>query len=288
MKTKPKIGLALGSGGVKGFAHLGVIKVLLENDIPIDFVSGSSAGAFVGAYFAAHQEIDSLEKLLGDLNWQTVLSLFDPAYKDGLIKGEKIELFIKKIFRGINFENLKLPFTAVVTDLKTGGEIDLSEGNLVKAVHASMSIPFFFQPIKYIRKTLGDGGLCNPVPHDVAHRMGADMVIAVNLDNHYFDHTIPKTDYAIPAIGMRTISILRYQLARKALADPTWPRTVVIDPDVEGNGIIGIEKMFDRKAQVEMIRAGEAAARKMLGEIRRMRREVGREKNEGKWWEIWR
>jgi NTE family protein len=264
---KHKIGLALGSGGAKGFAHIGVLKVLREHGVPIDFIAGSSIGAFIGAYYAAHEETEYLEKMLCEMNWQTTLSFLVPAYGGGLIKGEKMGLFIKKMLKGINFESLKIPFMGVVTDFKTGEEIDYDHGDLVKVVLASMSVPFLFQPLHYDHKTLCDGGLVNPVPHDVVYRMGADTVIAVNLDNHYFDQSFGKAALPLPMIGLHAINILRYQLAKKSLGNPAFPQTIVLDPHIHEQGLIGFKKLFDVKAKLHMIEAGEKAARLVIKDI---------------------
>ena len=117
---RPKIGLALGSGGPKGLAHIGVIKVLEENNIPIDFMAGSSIGAMVGGFYAAGLSIKEIEKIALSVNWRRVFSiLFDPHLKQGLIGGEKLKTFIGDYINGKKFEDCKIPFVVVATDLKT-------------------------------------------------------------------------------------------------------------------------------------------------------------------------
>ena len=212
IKTKrPKIGLALGSGGARGLAHIGIIKVLEKNNIPIDFIAGSSMGAMIGGFYAMQKNIKALEKVALSTTWRQVFSiLFDPSFKQGLVDGEKVEKFIKNNINGENFEDCKINFVAVATDLKTGKIVILDKGKIVPAIRASISIPLIFNPTKIDNKILLDGGLSAPVPAEIVKNMGADIVIAVNLDKHYYKKEQKLTWYNI---ANSSLDILRYHLA---------------------------------------------------------------------------
>jgi NTE family protein len=182
-KRAKKIGLALGSGSARGWAHIGVIKALNEAGINVDFVSGTSVGAVVGAVYASGA-IHSFEEVVLQLDWKRVVSFLDVVFpKSGLIDGNKIADFVRIHVGNNDFADLSLPFRAVSTDLTTGTEVVIQEGDIIEAVRASISIPGIFTPLRKEGKTLVDGGLVNPVPVSVVREMGADLVIGVDL-NH--------------------------------------------------------------------------------------------------------
>ena len=179
----PKIGLALGSGSARGWAHIGVIQALEEAGINVDYVAGTSIGALVGAAYAAGN-IDVLRDIALQLNWKQIFYFFDIVFpKSGLIDGKKIADFIRNNMQERNIEELSLPFRAVSTDLAKGCEVVIHEGDIVEAIRASISIPGIFTPVMKNELVLIDGGLVNPVPVSTVREMGADFVIAVDL-NH--------------------------------------------------------------------------------------------------------
>ena len=181
LKKKNKIGLALGTGSARGWAHIGVIKALNEANIKVDYVAGVSIGAVVGAVYAAGN-INALEDVALQLNWKQILSFIDIVFpKSGLIDGNKIADFIRMYIKAKNIEDLPLPFCAVSTDLATGKEIIIKKGDIVEAVRASISTPGIFTPVIKDNMTLVDGGIVNSVPVSVVRKMGADIVIAVDL-----------------------------------------------------------------------------------------------------------
>jgi len=177
-----KIGLALGSGAARGLAHIGVLKVLDREGIPIDFVAGTSAGALIGALYAAGISPMEIEEIALNIDRRKTISFFTPTISSsGLVDGSRIEKFIESILGRQNIGDLKIPFAAVATDLQTGEEIVITEGSLITALRASISIPGIFTPVKYKGRLLVDGGLVNPVPVSTTFNMGADIVIAVNV-----------------------------------------------------------------------------------------------------------
>jgi len=225
---RPKIGLALGSGGSRGLAHIGVIKALEENNIPIDFIAGSSIGAMVGGFYAARLSIKKMEEISLETNWRRMFSLVDPHLKQGLISGEKVKTFIEGYVDGKKIEDCKIPFVAVATDLKTGEIVILNKGEMAQAIRASISIPLVFKPVEIDGKTLADGGLSAPVPVEIVQGMGADIIIAINLDKHYHDEEWKPGWYDI-ANG--SLNILRHHLALSNVASAD----MVINIDVGKN-----------------------------------------------------
>ncbi len=179
------IGLALGSGGARGWAHIGVVRALQEAGIRIDFISGASIGALVGAIYCA-EELDELEDFIRDLSWRDMLSYFDMVFPtSGLLDGNKVYELLSEHMQGMKIEESPIPFCCVATDLIKGEEVHLKSGSMVDAVRASISVPGIFTPFCRGDLFLGDGGIVNPVPVDVVRAMGADVVIAVNLNRNH-------------------------------------------------------------------------------------------------------
>ena len=177
-----KVGLALGSGSSRGWSHIGVIRALKEAEITVDYIAGTSIGALVGAVYSSGK-IDLLENAIQQLNRKHILSLSDPVLpKSGLIDGVKIAGFIHQYVLDMPIERLPLPLAIIATDLNTGEEVVLREGNIVEAIRASISLPGIFKPVRKDDYLLVDGGLVNPVPVRTVRDMGADFVIAVDLN----------------------------------------------------------------------------------------------------------
>jgi NTE family protein len=178
-----RIGLALGSGSARGLAHIGVIRALEEVGIKADFIAGTSIGALIGAVYAS-DGLDSLESTFQKLDWMKIASFFDVVFpKSGLIDGAKISELVRDHIHADSIEALPRRFASLATDLVTGEEVIISSGDVIEAVRASISVPGIFTPVRSNGRILVDGGLTNPVPVSVARAMGADIVIAVDL-NH--------------------------------------------------------------------------------------------------------
>jgi len=178
-----KIGLALGSGSARGLAHVGVIQVLEAYNIPIDIIAGTSIGSVVGSLYAAGASIDQLEEAALSMKKSKTLFLIDLALPhSGLISGKRIEEMLNDLaLEDKTFDELKIPFAAVATDVESGAEVILNQGKVIDAVRASIAIPGIFTPVKYQDYYLVDGGIVDPVPVDVVQKMGADIIIAVSL-----------------------------------------------------------------------------------------------------------
>lgn len=178
--TQPVIGLALGSGAARGWAHLGVLRALAAEGVVPQVICGCSIGAFVGAA-AASGDLDKLTEWAESLKWQDVMSLLDVSLRGGLIKGERLIQFFQRNFVDRDFAELPVRFACVATELASGREIWLHEGSVSEAVRASIALPGLMTPVPHRGRLLVDGGLVNPVPVSLCRAMGADVVIAVDL-----------------------------------------------------------------------------------------------------------
>ncbi len=180
--TNPKIGLALGSGSARGWAHIGVIRALEEEGIKPDIVTGCSIGSLVGAAYAGGH-LDVLQQWVNKLRFLDVVRLLDVKMNGGLIEGESLMGSFSNKIAQLNIEQLPLPYAAVATDLNSGREVWLQNGSLPAAVRASIALPGLFSPVKMDGRWLVDGGLTNPVPISLCRAMGAELIIAVNLNS---------------------------------------------------------------------------------------------------------
>jgi len=293
-----RIGLVLGGGGARGAAHVGVLKVLEEQQIAVDLIVGTSMGAIVGSLYASGYRPDEIEAILHRIDWSDTLrdqsqrALQSPQRKadaalipstleigigpeglrvpQGLLQGQKLGLLLRELLVGTrrvdHFDQLPIPFRAVAADLVTGEMVVLESGDLVDAVRASMSVPGAFQPIRIDDRLLVDGGIVDNVPVDVARSMGATRLIVVDVGAGLMN----EDDLGSPAsVTMQVISILMERQTRNtlALADPS---DVVIRPDL---GDIGSAD-FDRA--VEAVPLGEVAALSQLDQLVSLRADAQR------------
>lgn len=181
----PRIGLALGGGGARGCAHIGVINGLEAAGIPIHCVAGTSIGSVMGAVYSAGDWKEFTDYLL-KIKWNDVIRHFDPVIpKRGFFDGEKIKTLLKDVIPDSDFRSCRIPFAATATDLYSGREVILKAGDMIEAIRASISIPGIFTPARIGKRYLVDGGVINPLPVTVARRLGADIVIAVDLNHHF-------------------------------------------------------------------------------------------------------
>lgn len=185
-----KIGLALGSGAARGWAHIGVIQALEEMGIQIDIVSGCSIGSYVGAAYSSGKLPELAQWVTSLTEWQVIALMGVGFHKGGLVSGLKVFKALQDDFSYDNFEQLNKPFAAVATDLYSGREVNFTSGSVVEAVKASCAIPGLFPPLLYNNRWLVDGGVVNPVPVNMCRMLGADIVIAVNLSADFRPQSI--------------------------------------------------------------------------------------------------
>jgi NTE family protein len=176
----PVIGLALGSGAARGWAHIGVIAALEQEGIRPDVVCGCSIGALVGAAYVSGK-VGQLGEWVSALDWHDVVGMLDLSFRGGLIRGEKVLAHCAQHFFVEDFAEADRPFACVATELASGREVWLRDGRLADAVRASIALPGLFSPVERNRRVLVDGGLVNPVPVSLCRALGADIVIAVEL-----------------------------------------------------------------------------------------------------------
>jgi NTE family protein len=208
---RPRIGLALGSGGARGWAHLGVLRRLQELQVPIDCVAGTSIGAIMGAALAANR-LPVLEELTHQLDWRRVAKLvLEGGFpRTGLLSGKFIEQLLRAVLELRHIEELTIPYAAVAANLQTGQPTIFTSGDIVEAVRASIAIPGIFVPARSDDQYLVDGGTINPLPIEVARALGAEIVIAVDVnlgpgrglppDPQTPRHVAPATAHAVAAI----------------------------------------------------------------------------------------
>lgn len=294
----PRIGLVLGSGSARGWAHLGVLKALQREGIRPDILCGCSIGAFVGAAAAAG-DLDKLIDWVRGLHWKSVVSLMDVSLRSGLIRGDRLMEFFERNFVDRDFSQLAIPFACVATDLASGREIWLKEGGVAEAVRASIALPGLLTPVQRDGRLLVDGGLVNPVPVSLCRAMGADLVIAVDLGSDIIGRALRRSgnvaderseegmqgwlakvferlrpggeardngeraEDALPSlvtVMTASINIMQIRIARSRLAGE--PADVLISPRL---GQIG---MLDYHRGAEAIAEGEAAVLRVLPALR--------------------
>lgn len=253
-KPAAKIALALGGGASKGFAHIGVIKVLQENRIPVHIVTGTSAGAVVGSLYASGMSPDRLELEAEILNKSDVVDL--TLSTTGFIKGEKLQNWINHKVGKRKMEQFPIRFGAVATEFDSGRMAVFDKGDAGLVVRASASIPNVFQPAYIGGKAFVDGGLSAPVPVSAAKRMGANVVIAVDISAK--PNKLAKDSGFLSYLD-QSLNVM----SAAALHNELRQAHVVIKPQVQNLGAIG---GFDQKAQA--IKLGEDAARAALPQIR--------------------
>ncbi len=264
MFKKKKIGLALSGGGPKGVAHIGVIKKLQEYNIPIDFIAGTSMGAFIGGWYAAKKDIEEIENVVLTNNWPQILRLFsDVSLPHALVGGTRIETLLEKYLGKTIFDELQIPFTAMATDLNTGQPVAINSGSLTSAIRASISIPMIFKPYHHDGKLLVDGALCCPIPILQVNEMGADVIIAVNIYDSYFCDSNRSPRFF--DIFNNSVDILCHQLAKSQLpyAD------ILISPDCNG---VGWGNLFTTTETQKVIKAGEEATDKRVTDLKNLQK----------------
>ena len=187
LKNRKKVGLALSGGGWRGIAHVGVLKALEENNIPIDFIAGTSAGALFGGLYSYFGNYKELENFVTKFGYRDLFkAVGDPRMRKGILKGQRMIKYLNELTNHAKIEDLKIPFSAVTTDLLTAKPHYIRNGNLSEAIRASISIPMLFQPLNKNGMKLVDGGIVENLPIKCVKDMGAKIVIAVDVNTAYF------------------------------------------------------------------------------------------------------
>jgi NTE family protein len=294
---RPRIGLALSGGGARGSAHLGVLRVLEELRIPVDYIAGTSMGSIVGGLYASGMSVDEIEQALVDIQWEDIFSDLQPREErrfrrklddylylvrhrigindqkgeinlaPALIQGQKFDLVLRRYLLPVSavrdFDELRIPFRAVATDIVSGRPVVMDSGDLPTAIRASMAVPAVFAPVEMNDKLLVDGGIAMNLPISVVRQMGADIVIAVDISTPGL-----KRDEIKSALDMlNQLSALLTRPGTDAEIATLTSRDVLIVPEL-GNKISSAD--FVPKKLLEAVAIGEAGARSHLAELRRL------------------
>src|SRR5436190_5637240 len=284
--ARPKIGLALGGGGARGCAHVGILRVLEELHIPVDYIAGTSIGAVVGGLYASGLTPDQIDRALSDTDWRDALN-DRTAYKDlayrrkedevryltaleaglrgghfvlpsGLRSGQKVRFLLQSYLIPVatvrDFSKLPIPFKAVAADIETGDAVVLDHGELADAIRASMSIPGVFSPMEIEGKVLVDGGIADNVPVDVVRAMGADIVIAVDVGSPLLKH---EQIESLLSVTGQVMTILTRKNAEKQIR----AADIVLTPPVSTFGLMAFGQAR------EIIDAGRKYARDMAPQL---------------------
>jgi NTE family protein len=248
-----KIGLALGGGAARGFAHIGVLKVLEEQSVRVHCVAGTSAGSLIGSLFCAGLSWRELSELARDINWRDLVSPTWPTL--GVVNPDKLEKTLNRVLQGRTFGELSIPFRAVAVDIETGEEVVLASGSVARAVRASCSIPGIFEPTEIAGRLLVDGGLLNNVPTDVLKEMGAEVLIGVDLNADRLTRHRPEN---LLEVFYRSLHILIHNGAQKArrVAD------IMVEPPLEGFAY------HDLSRSDQLIERGERAMAAQMPKLR--------------------
>ncbi|MDQ3322823.1 MAG: patatin-like phospholipase family protein [Acidobacteriota bacterium] len=254
---RKKIGLALSGGAARGFAHLGVLKILAAHNIPIDFVAGTSAGSFAGGAIAAGLSVAEIIRISRKISWYNMTGFsFSPK---GLLSNAAMGAFIKQHFPVNKFEKLPIPFASIACDLETGEEIVLKNtGDLSLAIRASCAIPGVFVPVEIDGRKLIDGGVVAPVPTKAVRKLGAEIVVAVDVISS------GATYWGSPTTLLGVFFQSAMMLLRTAAKAHHYRADVVIIPNISHLRPDEIGKMD------EFIKAGEEAALEKIDEIKKL------------------
>jgi NTE family protein len=249
-RKTPKLGLALGGGAARGFAHIGVIQVLEENGIKPDLVVGTSAGSLVAAFYATGKTGAQLQWLADSMDESQLTDWSVPFMSRGMLRGEALGRYVNSQLNGAKIEDMKMPLGIVATDLQTGDGILFRRGDTATAVRASSAVPSVFEPVRIGNKDYVDGGLVSPVPVRFARQMGADVIIAVDISSRPED---AKTSDMLKVL-LQTFSIMGKSISQLELAQAE----VVVRPAMPD---VGSAEFAARKKSIE---AGRAAMKLAL------------------------
>lgn len=274
IKRRPRIGLALSGGGARGLAHIGVIKELQKANIPIDCISGASMGGIIAGLLSAGVTIDKLESTaLNIAKPNQLIKLIDLSPpRRGLLKGEKVEDLLQELLiEDRQIEQLDIPLALAAVDLRSNKDVSLDSGSLLEAMMASAAVPGLFEPVIINDQTLVDGGVLNNLPVDLTRKMGAEIIIAVDV-NHFYDDKLSWEEKSIPArLNTFLPSVFRdvYQAEMIMVSAITENRLMKTKPDflLCPNIPFNVNIFMGFAFADQIIAAGEEIARQFVTQI---------------------
>lgn len=254
-EKRPVVGLALGGGMARGCAHVGVLRELERHGIPIDLLAGTSVGSLIGGAYCAGMTPDQIEQLALTIRWSDLgrptVSLL------GFYNSERTEDYVRKNFPITEFEETRIPFGAVATDLQTGRMVVFTEGSIPLAIRASCAMPVFYTPVMVNGRMMVDGGLVGHIPASVARMMGADIVIAVDVNSQHLPIPQPTNMFTIMS---QALSVM----GRSAVSYIYSDADIIVRPEIER------VRPDDLSKAAEMIEAGEVAVRRVIPKIKKL------------------
>lgn len=259
LMKKRKLGLALGAGSTKGFAHIGVLQVLEENGLVPDCVAGSSIGAIIGGIYAVGTDLHMLERFAESINMREYLDLSLPLPTGGLLKGERLLELIRLFTHNKTFQQTRMPYTCVAVDLSAGTLTEFHEGKLADAIRASMSIPAIFAPMQLSGRMYVDGGVIERVPLNAVKGLGADVIVGVDVG--YKGGEADTSNMNFYQQYNRCADIMQWEITklRTGVAD------VMLSPDLSF-----VKGHFGTAEARRCVLEGRRAAEEALPEIRRL------------------
>ena len=287
--ARPKIGLVLSGGGARGAAHIGVLKILEEQNIPVDFITGTSMGAIVGGLYASGMTATEIEQAIIDNDWRPLFQDRPPRadrpfrrkeddngflvdfdmgvdkdgliFPKGLVQGQNLEMILKRLILPVatidDFDQLPIPFRAIATDLGSGEALSIKSGDLATAIRASMSLPGIFKPVHYNGRVLVDGGIVNNLPVQIARDMGAEILIVVDISFPLEDAN--ELDSAL-AVTRQMLTIMIVKRTREQLSK-LGPQDILISPE------LGNLDSRDFQRLAEAMNLGEEKAQELVGQL---------------------
>jgi len=260
-KDDIKVGIALGGGGARGLAHIGVLKALEEEDVPIGAIAGTSVGALIGGLYAAGVTTSQMEQMTQEIGWSALtnysrFTVFRLMMTGQKLSTENMEVYLRRHIGDTRFDQLKIPFACVATDLQTGEKLVFREGSVALAARASATIPGMFEPVPFRHRFLVDGGLVSNLPTDLLTLMGADPIVAVDVTADFV--------HAQPRSILETLNQAIYIQSERLAQDELSRAQVVIRPRL--NDVT----MMDLSRSDDCIDAGTLAGRRAVSEIKRL------------------
>jgi NTE family protein len=270
LKNRKKVGLALSGGGWRGIAHIGVLKALEENNIPIDFIAGTSAGALFGGLYSYFGNYKELENFVTKFGYRDLFkAVVDPRIRGGFLKGQKMVKYLNDLTNHAKIEDLKIPFSAVTTDLITSNTHYIRDGKLSEAIRASVSIPLVFRPVNKDGMKLVDGGVTENIPIKCVKDMGADIVIATNVNTTVF----PVTEKDLNST--RKIAAISARAVLNTLSDVlSLEADVLIEPKIKSKNktSFGVSYFLEFVKEKDIIKTGEEATKESMKDIKKFLR----------------
>ena len=253
--SRKRVGLALSGGAARGFAHIGVIKVLQANDVTVDCVAGTSVGSIVGALFCGGYSWKEMREVADSLKWNELVS---PTLSGmGLVTSGKLEAFIGELLGDIDFNDLRIPLRVVAADIARPREVVISDGSVARAVRASSAVPGIFEPLVEDDTAFVDGGVINNLPCEVVREMGAQKVIGVDLNHDRPQASMPVN---LLDVSLRSFAMLLDCASEEGREDAD----ILIQPDLTDYSYHDLSKADD------LVRLGEEAAHRVVKQLRRL------------------